>query len=505
MVQVQLLIVVFWEYLKAGDGGDLREICHLFSLLQMNWAKLLKPKDAQILTVSRASLEFLPFLKKILEQDPGNSDLIFAAFDFLSHLLDGIYFFFRELGSDNETADRIVFEILKFSFEMNVFNEQNLIRFLSCLKMHVRNSTKDYFCSDPNPTRPLCFRRYTLASGLEFAFDSFGIDFRELLINKQSFGNPIGVMIMMLDYLEKGRLECVGLYKQAFRVFSIFCVMNENINPLVFENLRRLYSHIKALPEGEAKSDFGTLEKCNFEHLIGPECEIIKLYELIPSNKAGKSFFFAASWDLELKGLSLEYSMKVLNSCMGVVRKMGQLLQMESLYQLQAYNLIWKSVGMISKIKAVRAEREKENDKKEETESENKNKNQNLKSGKEEFQKSIEISEIVKEEESDLGWDESTKHFAGSIFTGSLHFANKYLEKSSAEQSAYLVSLLKDPLSFEVSGNVLGALIVASLRKMVLEMIRLKLSKFLFGSVDLERNAEKLNQMRESITKMLKQ
>ena len=463
----------------------------------MNWARLLKPKDVQIMTVSRASLEFLPFLKIILQQDPENPNLIFAAFDFLSHLLDGIYFFFRELGSDNEMADRIVSEILKFSSEMKVFSEQNLITFLSCLKMHARNSTKDYFCSDPNPTQPLCFKRYTLASGLEFAFDSFGIDFRELLINKHSFGNPIGVMIMMLDWLKQSRLECVGLYKQAFRVFSIFCAMNENINPLVFENLRRLYSHIKALPEGEIESDSESLEKCNFEHLISPECEIIKLYELIPSSKDGKNFFFAASWDLELKGLSLGYSLKILSSCIGIVRKMGQLMQLESLYQLQAYNLIWKSVKMISKIKAVRAEREDTHNKIDTI--------QDQKISKEESQMSSEISEIVKEEESKLCWDESTKHFARSIFTGSLHFANKYLEKTSVEQSAYLVSLLKDPLSFEVSGNVLGGLIVASLRKMVLEMIRLKLSKFLFGCVDLERNGEKLNQMRESITKMLKQ
>ena len=266
-------------------------------------------------------------------------------------MIDGFYFFCSQMSVPPSKILEFTDSLVKFSLRNDIISKEVLGRFLENLKKSIETNSKVYFerpkVLSENPSgsdfNPLIYKKYLNSSLIEFNQLSFKIDFRELLVNNLSFGNPIGCLMLIEAALEADdrAFEAPDL-SEAFLYLVIFGVVNQSINPVVFRGLKRVFRKVQEDPQGglymDPQEDAGVGPV--FDGVIRAEFWASHLYELSLQIEECRDLFFKAMNHYVLKHESFPQASRLIRRLVNWVLKGGQKKSLEQLYMIQSVNLL---------------------------------------------------------------------------------------------------------------------------------------------------------------------
>ena len=229
--------------------------------------------------------------------------------------------------------------LTSFCLKANLISDKTISRFISNLKSQIQVNLQIHLDSNlseecENRFNPLMYKKFLTNNLIELSHQNFNIDFRELLVNNQSFGNPIGCLMLIEAAIDASpeMFESANL-ESSFPYLVLFSIVNDNINPLIFKALNKVFN--LAL-QGNSK-----LTSCNlYNGTIRAEFWVTKLYELTFSVEEASHLFFKAVHHYVLRDLDLVSSVKFLRRVTQWVISVQGTKGVESLYKLQSLNLL---------------------------------------------------------------------------------------------------------------------------------------------------------------------
>lgn len=275
----------------------------------------------------------------------------YVSFDLISHLIDGFYFFCSEMAVPSSQILEFTEFLIQFSLKHKIISKDVLARFLKNLKTTIQSNTKIHLqrpkvlSETPNPPtfNPSLYKKYLNRHLIGFSQNSFNIDFRELLVNNLSFGNPIGCIILCKsaldsdpDWFDSSDLSEVFLY------LIIFGVVNDSINPVVFQGLSRLFAKIA---EDASSGDYLEEKRMAgvqqiFDGVLRAEFWLSSLYELSVSVDACQSFFFRVFHHYVLKYETFVQSCRLLRRIIQWAADSRENAKVEHLYMAQSLTFL---------------------------------------------------------------------------------------------------------------------------------------------------------------------
>ena len=276
---------------------------------------------------------------------------LYKIFDFISHLIDGFYFFCSQLAVSPPKILEFVDSLLKFSLKNKIITNNIIQRFIKNLKKSIRTNTKIYLQrpkvmgdkSKMKSYNPLIYRKFLNKNLIDFNKAGFKIDFKELLVNNMSFGNPIGCLMLIEASLEADDNSFAPFdLNEIFVYLSVFGVVNDSINPVVYRGLSRVFKKISEDPNSgdycNSKEKVG--ESVIFDGTLRAEFWASNLYDLSLQITEGKDLLFRSITHYVLKREGFSQSARLIRRLILWASKKEKQSPLEFLYMIQSVNLL---------------------------------------------------------------------------------------------------------------------------------------------------------------------
>jgi hypothetical protein len=189
---------------------------------------------------------------------------------------------------------------------------------------------------------PLLYKKFLYSNIIEFSRSGFQIDFRELLINNMSFGNPIGCLMLCEAVLkEDSNYFSSTDLSELYLYLILFGVINDSINPVVKRGLFVVFNKVKEdVTSGKYFEDKGLGISCIFDGIIRSEFWLTSLYELHISVGDSEDLVYQTLYHYVLKYSSYSQSSRLLRRVIRWGYQCKNKKPLEFLYILQSVNFL---------------------------------------------------------------------------------------------------------------------------------------------------------------------
>jgi hypothetical protein len=241
--------------------------------------------------------------------------------------------------------------LIKFAIHNKIISKEILGRFVTNLKTSIQTNTKLFLKrpkvlsekSEASLFNPLIYKKFLNHSLIEFSMNSFKIDFRELLINNMSFGNPIGCLILVEASLNANDDSFAAEdLSEAFLYLITFGVVNESINPVVFRGLSRLFKKVSENAESGLYMNTESSIEGNpiFDGVLRAEFWASHLYELSLQIDECRDLFYQVMYHYVIRHESFTQTSRLIRRLVNWLIKDKVKKPLENLYMIQSVNFL---------------------------------------------------------------------------------------------------------------------------------------------------------------------
>jgi hypothetical protein len=241
--------------------------------------------------------------------------------------------------------------LITFSLHHKIISNKIISRFLNNLKSSIQNNTSVFFKrpqilseNSEETFNPILYKKFLNANVIDFSRNGFQIDFRELLVNNLSFGNPIGCLMLCEAALnqDQNAFSPEDL-SELFVYLSIFGVVNDSINPVIKRGLTVLLQKItEDSSSGNYQDNLNDPQSnCLFDGTLKAEFWVASLYELHISTSDSRNLLFQALYHYVLKYADYSQSSRLLRRIINWMAREMKPKTLEFLYILQSVNFLY--------------------------------------------------------------------------------------------------------------------------------------------------------------------
>lgn len=194
-------------------------------------------------------------------------------------------------------------------------------------------------------TSPLTYKKFLGRNLINFSRGGFGVDFRELLVNNRSFGNPIGCLLLLEAALDSNKSSFSARdLGEVFPYLAMFGVVNESINPVVCRALSRVFEKVSEDVHSADYWEHSHTVGVNsiFDGVIRAEFWAASLFELSLQAEGGEDLFFSSLFHFVLRKEGFSQSSRLFRRLVHWALHSLPGKRVEFLYMMQSVDFLFK-------------------------------------------------------------------------------------------------------------------------------------------------------------------